>query len=76
LVPGEAAILVGRDRKDASADDIGTYSHDGGYWYGTLGILANGSVTEIPHSHRAPQCSRWLPGTLAQGARRRILALQ
>jgi hypothetical protein len=23
------------------------------YWYGTLNILANGAVTEIPHAHRA-----------------------
>ena len=46
-------LYMGRNGKDASANDIGTCSHGRDYWYGTLNILANGAVTEIPHAHRA-----------------------
>jgi len=64
-----------RYRKDASPDDIGTYSYEGGYWYGTRSILANGAATEIPHLQGRLQEQLAAPGTLAQGPLRRILAL-
>src|ERR1700751_4925732 len=53
---------MGRDRKDASANDIGTCSLGCDYWYGTLNMLANGAVTEIPYSHRALATWQWPPG--------------
>jgi hypothetical protein len=64
---------MGRDRKDASPYDIGTYSHEGNYWYGTHNILANGTPNSQP-ALAAMQLAP--PGALARGSRRRILALQ
>jgi hypothetical protein len=53
LLPGAPATFREYDGKDASPNHIATQSYDDGYKDGTLSILANGLVIEIPHKRLA-----------------------